>query len=55
MTANIIRLGTMTGWGKVSAVMLLSGERFYLMSTGECVSLLSESVVVVSLAKGAGR
>ena len=45
----MLRLGTMTRWGKIGAIMWLSGERYYMMSNGECVSLMPETVVVASL------
>lgn len=41
----MLRLGTLTPWGKIQAVMWLDGETYYLMSTGECVSLLPETTV----------
>ena len=50
MMEDIIRLGTETPWGVVSAVLLTGGERFYMMvKPGNAVASIPADVVEAAL------
>lgn len=40
-----LQIGTKTQWGKIGAVLMTKGERYYMMTRGNNVSLMPASVV----------